>query len=110
MSRPKKPNQAKLNASIRVRLTRAQLAKLDELTLEYGLSRSIVIRELIEAGEVTIRELPESNREAITLLRKTGGLLAALLKKFPTEAKDLQTLREQALRLADYFSGESEEP
>jgi hypothetical protein len=108
MSRPKNSNQPNLSDSIRVRLTSTQLAKLDELTLEYGLSRSLIIRELIETGRVTIHKLPELNREAIILLRKIGGLLAALLKKFPTEAADLRTLRRQALDLARYFAGEKQ--
>ena len=105
MARPKKSHETKLTDIVKMRLTAAQLAKLDELTERHGLSRSRFLREILENGVVRIQTLPELNVEAVTLLRKIGGLLAALMKKFPTEAEDLQTLRQRAHRLAAHFSG-----
>ena len=108
MARPKKTPDNKLSETIQIRLTPGQLAKVDELSERYGLNRSSYLRELVTTGEVRIHTVPEANREAITLLRKIGGLLAALMKKFPTEAKDLQALRQQASRLAAHFAGYKE--
>ena len=108
MPRPKKTPDDKLSQSIHIRFTHEQIGKLDALCERYDLSRSRALRDLVDNGEVRIRKLPETNREAVTHLRKIGGLLAALMRKFPTEAKDLRTLRLQAKRLAAHFAGEEE--
>ena len=105
MARPKKAPDDKLSEAIQVRLTPEQLAKVDELSERYGLNRSSYLRELAVTGEVRIHMIPELNREAITELRKIGGLLAALMKKFPTEAEDLQALRQRAHHLAAHLAG-----
>jgi hypothetical protein len=108
MARPRKAPDKRLSGTIGTRFTPDQLRKLESLHQRYGLSRSAAVRQLVETAEIKIVTIPEANVEAISLLRKIGGLLAALLKKFPTEASDLRTLRRQALNLARYFAGEKQ--
>jgi hypothetical protein len=78
--RPKKAEASRLTKVVAVRMSAPIHAKVTHAARRAGLRPGVLVRKLVEDGQVVVRSVPEANMNAVGALAKIGTNLNQLLR------------------------------
>lgn len=78
--RPKVPSEVKLSKVLAVRLSDGFYGRVKKAARRAGMRPGVLVRKLVEEGQVVVRRVPEANMAAVGALARVGVNLNQLLR------------------------------